>query len=148
MGEILSRAEFWHWWVLAVILLALEIAAPGTFFLWLAVAAGVVGLIVLVLPDLAWQVQVLMFAVGGVVAVVAWRAYARRHPQPSEDPTLNRRGAQYIGETFHLTEPIVDGRGRMKVGDTMWRIAGPDLPAGAKVRITGVEGTVLRVSAE
>lgn len=56
MGEILSRAEFWHWWVLALVLLALEIAAPGTFFLWLAVAAGVVGLILLLLPALAWQI--------------------------------------------------------------------------------------------
>jgi membrane protein implicated in regulation of membrane protease activity len=148
MGEILSRAEFWHWWVLAVVLLALEVAAPGTFFLWLAVAGGVVGLIVLVIPGIPWQLQVLLFAVGGVGAVVAWRAYARRHPQPSDDPTLNRRGAQYIGQAFHLTEPIVDGRGRMKVGDTMWPIAGPDLPAGTKVHVTGVEGTVLRVAAE
>ncbi|MCI0431565.1 MAG: NfeD family protein [Rhodospirillales bacterium] len=148
MGEILSRAEFWHWWVLAVVLLALEVAAPGTFFLWLAIAAGVVGFIVLVLPDLLWQLQVLIFAVGGVAAVVAWRAYARRHPEVSEDPTLNRRGTQYVGQVYHLTEAITDGRGRMKVGDTMWRVAGPDLPAGAKVRVAGVEGTVLRVTAE
>ncbi len=148
MGEILSRAEFWHWWVLAVVLLALEVAAPGTFFLWLAIAAGVVGFIVLVLPDLLWQLQVLIFAVGGVAAVVAWRAYARRHPETSEDPTLNRRGTQYVGQVYHLTEAITDGRGRMKVGDTMWRVAGPDLPAGAKVRVAGVEGTVLRVTAE
>jgi hypothetical protein len=148
MGEFLSRAEFWHWWVLAVVLLALEVAAPGTFFLWLAVAAAVVGLVVLVLPELYWQLQVLLFAVTGVAAVVAWRIYAQRRPQRSDDPTLNRRGEQYVGQVFHLTEPIADGRGRMKVADTMWRIAGPDLPAGAKVRVVGVDGTVLRVSAE
>ena len=145
MNEFLSLAEFWHWWVLAVALLALEVAAPGTFFLWLAVAAAVVGLVVLVLPDLYWQVQVLLFAVTGVAAVVAWRIYARRRPQTSDDPTLNRRGEQYVGRIYHLTEAIRDGRGRMKVDDTMWRIAGPDLPAGAKVRVAGVEGTVLRV---
>ena len=148
MGEFLSRAEFWHWWVLALILLALEVAAPGTFFLWLAIAAGVVGVIVLILPDLYWQVQVLLFAVLGVAAVGAWRLYAKRLPQSSDDPTLNRRGEQYVGQVFHLTEAIVDGRGRMKVADTIWRVAGPDLPAGAKVRVVGVEGTVLRVSAE
>jgi membrane protein implicated in regulation of membrane protease activity len=148
MGEFLSRAEFWHWWVLAVILLALEVTAPGTFFLWLAVAAGVVGLIVLILPDLYWQVQVLLFAIAGVAAVGAWRLYARRLPQTSDDPTLNRRGEQYVGQVFHLSEPITDGRGRMKVADTVWRVAGPDLPAGAKVRVVGVDGTVLRVSAE
>jgi membrane protein implicated in regulation of membrane protease activity len=148
MAEFLSRAEFWHWWVLAVILLALEVAAPGTFFLWLAIAAGVVGLIVLVLPDLYWQVQVLIFAAAGAAAVVAWRLYAKRLPQRSDDPTLNRRGEQYVGQVFHLTEAITDGRGRMKVADTVWRVAGPDLPAGTKVRVIGVEGTVLRVSAE
>jgi inner membrane protein len=148
MAEFLARAEFWHWWVLAIILLALEVAAPGTFFLWLAVAAGIVGLIALLLPDLIWQVQVLLFAVAGVASVVGWRLYARRLPQRSDDPTLNRRGEQYVGQIFHLTDPIVDGRGRMKVADTMWRVAGPDLPAGSKVRVVAVEGTVLRVSAE
>jgi membrane protein implicated in regulation of membrane protease activity len=148
MSDFLSRAEFWHWWVLAIILLALEVAAPGTFFLWLALAAAAVGLIVLVLPDLLWQVQVLLFAVAGVAAVAAWRLYAKRLPQQSDDPTLNRRGEQYVGQTFHLAEPIVNGRGRMRVADTMWRVVGPDLPAGAKVRVVGVEGTVLRVSAE
>ena len=80
MSEFLSRAEFWHWWVLAVVLLALEVAAPGTFFLWLAMAAGAVGLIVLILPDLYWQIQVLLFAVAGIAAVGAWRLYARRLP--------------------------------------------------------------------
>ena len=148
MGEFLSRAEFWHWWVLAVILLALEVAAPGTFFLWLAIAAGAVGLVVLVLPDLYWQIQVLLFAVAGIAAVAAWRLYAKRLPQTSDDPTLNRRGEQYVGQVFHLTEPITDGRGRMKVADTMWGVAGPDLPSGTKVRVVGVEGTVLRVRAE
>ncbi len=148
MDGFLSSAEFWHWWVLAVLLLALEVAAPGTFFLWLAIAAGAVGLIVLVVPDLPWQLQVLLFALGGIGAVVAWRAYASRHPQVSEDPTLNRRGARYVGQVYHLTEAIRDGRGRMKVDDTMWRIAGPDLPAGAKVRVTGIEGTILQVAAE
>jgi membrane protein implicated in regulation of membrane protease activity len=128
--------------------LALEVAAPGTFFLWLAMAAGAVGLIVLILPDLYWQIQVLLFAVAGVAAVAAWRLYARRLPQTSDDPTLNRRGEQYVGQVFHLTEPITDGRGRMKVADTMWGVAGPDLPAGTKVRVVGVEGTVLRVRAE
>ena len=147
MGEALSQAQFWHWWVLAVLLLALEIAAPGTFFLWLAVAAGVVGAILAVFPGVPWQMQVLIFAGGGIAAILAWRAYARRHPQESDDPTLNRRGEQYVGRIYDLTEAIVDGRGRMKVDDTMWRVAGPDLPAGAKVRVVGVEGTVLRVDA-
>lgn len=148
MAEFLSRAEFWHWWVLAVVLLALEVAAPGTFFLWLAIAAGAVGLILLVAPSMIWQIQVLLFAVGGIAAVIAWRAYARRHPQTSDDPTLNRRGEQYVGQVFHLSEPIRDGRGRMKVADTIWRVAGPDLPAGARVRVVGVEGTVLKVTAQ
>jgi membrane protein implicated in regulation of membrane protease activity len=148
MGEFLSRAEFWHWWVLAVILLALEVAAPGTFFLWLAIAAGAVGLIVLIFPELLWQLQVLLFAVGGVAAVLAWRAWQRRHPPTSEDPTLNRRGAQYVGQVFLLTEAIRDGRGRMRVGDTTWRVSGPELPAGARVRVVGVDGTLLRVAPE
>jgi inner membrane protein len=145
MRSLLEGPEFWQWWVLAVLLLALEVAAPGALFLWLAMAAGAVGLVVLMVPTLTWQMQVLLFAVGGIGAVIAWRAYARRHPRPSDEPALNRRGAQYVGQVFHLTEPILDGRGRIKVGDTVWRVAGPDLPAGTRVRVTGTSGIMLEV---
>ena len=141
----LSGIVFWHWWVAAIVLLGIEIFAPGFWFLWMAVAAGIVGTILLVIPQTTWQWQVLLFAVLSVTSLIAWRVYQRRHPTVSDEPNLNRRGAQYVGRVFTLDEAIVNGTGKIRVDDTTWKVSGADRPLGAKVRVTGVAGTVLTV---
>jgi hypothetical protein len=141
----LEGLQFWHWMILGLALAVVEVMAPGTFFLWLGIAAGLTGLLVLVIPDIGWQIQLIAFGVLSIAIVVAWRTYQRRHPTISDDSTLNRRGEQYVGRVFTLVEAIVNGRGTVKVGDSLWRADGPDLPAGVRVKVTGVAGTVLRV---
>ena len=142
---ILEELEFWHWWIFATVLIIVEVFAPGAIFMWMGVAAGVVGFGLLLLPGTSWEIQFLVFAVLSVGSVLAWRRYARRHPVVSDHPTLNLRGQQYVGRRFTLAEPIVNGSGVLNVDDTRWKIRGEDLPAGAQVTVTGVEGTVLRV---
>ena len=137
--------EFWHWWVLAILLILVEILAPGTFFLWLGLAAGVVGLLLLIFPDLAWQLQLLIFAVLAIGTVFAGRAWLKRYPIVSQDNGLNRRGEALVGQVYMLAEAIQTGRGAVKVGDTVWRAEGPDLPKGARVRVVAVQGTTLKV---
>ncbi len=140
--------EYWHWWVLGTALLILEILTPGAFMLWLGIAAGIVGTLLLVAPGIAWEVQLLVFAVLSVASIAAWRVYRRRNPpRATDEPTLNRRGAQYVGRVFTLEEPIVNGYGKLRVDDTTWKVAGADLPSGARVRVTGVDNTVLAVAA-
>jgi len=145
--EFVQQAEFWHWWIAAIVLLVIETFAPGAIFLWLGMAAGSVGLVLLVLPGLAWEYQFLIFALGTVLSAVGWRAYVKRHPAVSDRPALNRRGAQYVGRTFTLEEAIVNGHGKIRVDDSTWKIEGEDLPAGSRIRVTGIDGTVLKVEA-
>jgi membrane protein implicated in regulation of membrane protease activity len=142
-----GEVQFWHWWVLAVLLMLIEVLAPGTFFLWLGLAAGLVGLLLVILPDLGWQLQVLIFAVLAVLAVLAGRAWLKRHPIETADTGLNRRADALVGEIHVLAEAIHTGRGAVKVGDTVWRAEGPDLPKGARVRVVAVNGTTLKVEA-
>ncbi len=137
--------EFWHWWVIGVVFVVAEVFAPGFILLWLGVAAGVVGVALLLVPSLDWRGQLLIFAVISVVSVLAWRAYQRRNPPDSDHPKLNRRGEQLIGRRFTLDEPIVNGSGMARIDDTRWKVEGDDLPAGSTVRVVGVEGTVLKV---
>ncbi|MCB1865054.1 MAG: NfeD family protein [Chromatiales bacterium] len=137
--------DFWGWWIVGAALLVVELLAPGTFFLWLGIAAGVVGLVVWLVPAFPWQAQLVLFAVLTLASVVAWRAYLRRRPIQTDRPALNRRGEQYIGRTAVLAEPIANGRGTLKLDDTVWRIAGPDLAAGTRVQVAGVDGAVLVV---
>lgn len=136
---------FWYWWVLAVGFLGLEMLVTGFFFLWLAVAAFVTGALLLVVPMTPFNVQLLLFSVMAMAAVMAWRRYASAKSQSSDHPLLNRRGAQYIGRTFNLIEAIENGQGKIKVDDTLWKVHGEDCPVGGKVRIVAVNGTVFEV---
>jgi len=143
--ELLGEIEFWHWWVAAVALIIIEALAPGAIFLWLGVSAAVVGAVLLAAPALAWEYQVLIFAALSVGTVIGWRVYHKRHPTETDLPTLNRRGEQYVGRVITLDDAIVNRVGKVRLDDTSWKVEGEDLPAGAQVKVTGVDGVVLKV---
>jgi hypothetical protein len=145
MSEYFSTLLFWHWWVLALILVILEMVLPGFFLLWIGIAAGITGLLLLLVPATPWQVQFVVFGVLALGSILAARYYIRRNPIESEDRTLNRRGEQYVGRVFTIDEAIINGIGKVRVGDSVWRAAGPDLPAGERVKVVGVDGTMLKV---
>ena len=145
MGDFFSTLQFWHWWVLGLVLVVIEMIAPGFFLLWIGLAAGVTGLILLIIPGLGWEIQFLIFGVLAIASVAAARFYIGRNPITTDDATLNRRGSQYIGRVFNLDEAIVNGVGKVKVGDGWWRAEGPDLPAGERVKVVGVDGNMLKV---
>jgi membrane protein implicated in regulation of membrane protease activity len=141
MGQI----DFWQWWILGLVLLVLEVFAPGAFFLWMGIAAGLVGLILFLVPQMGWEYQVLIFAVLSVGSIVVWRQYLKKHPTESDQPSLNRRGEQYVGRVFTLDEPIKNGTGKIHVDDSSWKINGADCEAGTRVKVTGANGVILQV---
>ncbi|AXM09424.1 NfeD family protein [Xanthomonas oryzae pv. oryzae] len=128
------------WAVLALLLIAAETLVPGAFLLWMGIAAAVVCVLVLVLPDIALLVQIVVFVVLSFVSVQVYRTWCRGKGRESDRPLLNRRAEQVIGRRVLLDQAIDDGRGRVKVDDAFWVVAGPDLPAGTPVRIVGVDG--------
>jgi inner membrane protein len=143
--SLFGPLQFWHWWALGGALVTVEVFAPGVMFLWLGVAAGLVGTLLLFWPGLALTGQILVFAALSVASVLAWRRYQKAHPLVTDEPNLNRRGAGCLGARAALVTPIVNGRGRISLGDSSWPALGPDLPAGAVVEVVGVEGTQLRI---
>jgi inner membrane protein len=143
MGTIIALGP-WAWIIAGAILLALELAVPGAFMMWLGLAAGLVGLISLVV-DWSWQWQCVAFAVFALASVPLWRRFARKVDPQTESPMLNRRTEALIGRTFTLEKPIVDGVGTVRIDDTIWRVQGPDAPAGGRVRVTRATGADLSV---
>lgn len=137
--------DYWHWWILGGAFLLLEAFVSGFFFLWLAVSAAVVGFAMLVYPGMGWKIQLLVFSVLSVATIVAFRGYQRKHPARTDQPELNRRSRQYIGRSFTLGEPIVNGMGSLHVDDSTWRIVGDDMPAGETITVVGVDGVLLKV---
>lgn len=141
------QLSYWHWWIASLVLVAIEIVAPGTaWFLWMGVAAGLTGLVLWLAPALSWEWQLLMFSVCSVTTILVWRTYSKTKIPVSDEPLLNRRGEQYVGRVFTLAEPIVNGYGKLRVDDTTWKIEGADLTTGTRVKVTGVDGTVLKVA--
>ena len=137
---------YWHWLILGVVLMIAETLLPGSFLIWLGVGAVVAGLTLLAIPGLAWQAQVVIFALVAVAAIMSWRRYRIANPEVTTHPNLNRRGESYRGRHFTLDSPIVDGVGRIHVDDTLWRVEGTDLPVGTRVMVVDVAGTTLRVA--
>ena len=136
----------WHWLGLGALLLLLEVLTPGFVFIWLAVAAGLIGILLWLLPLLAWQVQLLAFAALAVLCVGAWFGWRRRMSAGQDAAGLNNRMQNYVGTEAMLVEPIGPGHGRVRIGDSTWLAAGPDLPAGSRVRIVGARGALLLVA--
>ncbi len=136
---------FWHWFVFAAVLGTIEILAPGIFFLWLAVASILTGLVVLLMPEIGTAAQVTLF--GGLSIVMVWAAwkFLKKNPITSDQPLLNQRAAQYVGKVFVLEEAIRHGMGRVRIGDSSWKVEGPDMAAGGQVRVTGFDGALLKV---
>ena len=142
---MMESINYWHWFIAGVVLIVLEVFAPGAFFLWLGVSAGVVGLILVVIPDMGWESQFLVFAVISVVSIAAWRIRLQKHPTQSEDDSLNTRTKEYIGRVFPLSEPIENGYGKIHVDDSFWQVNGPDCAVDKKVKVISVNGMVLNV---
>jgi len=142
---MMDSIDFWHWLILALLLIILEIVVPGAFFLWMGVSAGVIGLILWISPDISWESQLLLFSVISVVSIALWRIRLNKHPTESEDNTLNARTTQYIGRVFTLVEPIEDGYGKIHVDDSYWQVSGPDCEKDKKVKVISVDGMILKV---
>lgn len=146
--EALSYLEtltHWDWLVVGLVLVILEIFAPGAVFIWMGLAAGVVGLIVFLFPDISWKWQFIGFAILAITTILLSRRFLKSRPLDTDHPDLNRRGSQYLGRSFVLDEAIIGGHGRMSVDDSSWRIEGPDLPSGAKVIVMAVDGATLQI---
>jgi len=146
MWDILVKLGTWNWLIAGLLLMGLEVLAPGVFLLWLGLAALLVGVITL-FADWVWQVQVIAFAAFSLAAVPLWRRLASQSAPNADSQFLNRRSDALVGRVFTLEKPIMDGSGTVRVDDTVWRVRGPDSPAGSRIKIVRTDGGSLVVEA-
>lgn len=141
------RWDVFAWAAVALLLFAAEAMAPGAFMLWLGLAAAVVFVAVWIVPGIPLLAQVAAFVVLSFVSIQVYRRWFRGREPQSDKPALNRRAAALVGQVVPLQAAIVNGRGRVQIADAYWDVSGPELPAGAPVRIVGAEGMLLQVAA-
>jgi membrane protein implicated in regulation of membrane protease activity len=142
MMSLVTSLGTWNWFIAGVLLLILEMIAPGAYMLWLGLAALVVGGLTYAV-DMTWQVQCAVFVVLAAAAFPLWRHFSRRPTPPTDQPFLNSRAQAIVGRVFTLDKPLIDGSGTVAVGDGHWRVSGPDLPAGRRVRVVRADGANL-----
>ena len=140
------KIVFWYWWALAAVLLVAEITLPGVVFLFLAVGATTAGVVLLIWADTPIEIQLVIFAIVAAASAVVLRPFLKRLQHiDAGDSRLNVRAGAMVGRTLVLDEPILRGRGRVKLGDGSWSVTGPDMAAGTRVRVAAVDGAELRV---
>ena len=145
MTAMLDIEPHYAWLTIALVLAVAEMAIPGVFLIWMAGAALIIGLLSWVLP-LGMPIQIVIFAVLSILAVFMGRRYLVRHPVVSADPLMNRRGDRAVGEMVVVTQAIVGGSGRVRLGDSEWLARGADAAAGTRLTVTGIDGSVLLVA--
>lgn len=144
--EFLGSLTMWHWLIAAAMFFVLELIAPGAFMLWLGLSAMLVG-IVSYFVAWPWQYQLVAFAVFALLSIPLWRHFARGMEKPGDQPFLNRRADAFVGREFTLEKPIVAGNGTVKIDDTIWRLSGPDVPGGSRVKVVRADAATLVVEA-
>ena len=148
----LDSLIYWHWLAFGVLVMLIEVLAPGVIFLWLGIAAILTGLALAAIPSMAWEVQIILFAVLSVLAIATGRRFVAANQKPTDHPMLNQRGRNLV-DTYHTLDLATSGgRGRVQIGDSVWRLkvspSGRDLSAGTRVRVAAVDGTTLVVEAD
>ncbi len=143
-ASLATTLGFWLWIILGLVLVEAEALAPGIFLIWFGLAAILTGLADAWF-DLSWQAALILFAALSLATVLLGRAVTGGAREVSREGDLNRRGQDLVGRVFVLDRPIADGEGRVRVGDSSWRVTGPDTPAGTQVRVVRIEGGTLVV---
>ncbi len=136
---------YWHWWLFAIALVIVEIFSAGAFFIWMGVAAILTGFVLLVMPEMSWQAQFILFAISSIAAILLGRLFFNRKEINTEDPTLSSQESSLIGKSFTVEQAITNGSGRVKVGESTWKANGPDCEVGSSVKVLAVDGAELIV---
>ncbi len=142
---IFDNLLYWHWWLFAIALIIVEVFSAGAFFIWMGVAAILTGFVLLVMPEMSWQIQFTLFAISSIAAILLGRSFFNRKEINTEDPTLSSQETGLIGKTFAVEQAIINGSGRVKVGESTWKANGPDCNVGTSVKVIAIDGAELIV---
>jgi len=137
--------DYWQWWILSGVLLVVELVVPSTFFLWMGISAASVGVLIFFMPAIRFEVQLLIFSIVSLISVIISRyVFSQVQLRDESNHTLNRRGTEYIGRIFTLEQPIINGIGKLNIGDGSWLIEGEDCSIGTRVKVLGLNGIRLQ----
>lgn len=143
--ELVMENAHWFWLSLGGLLLAAEMLGASGYMLWSGLSAVLVGLLTWVMP-LGWPLQGTIFAILTIVTALLWWYWLRKRTLSRPQSMLNQRGQQLLGLRATLTDPVINGFGRVNIADSSWRVKSEqDLPVGTQVEVIAIDGITLHV---
>lgn len=143
--------EYWHWIVLGIALVVLEIFIPSFTALWFGVAAVFIGIILAIAPDLPLVAQVLIWTASSVLLTWLWFKYLK--PLSIDRTKAGLSKESIVGEVGQVLSIPIDGRkGLLRfpapiLGSDEWEFICADaLAIGDRVRAIDVSGNALIVT--
>jgi membrane protein implicated in regulation of membrane protease activity len=142
---LLGLPIVWGWLGLGLLLIAVEMAvAPGSYLLWVGLAALILAAIASV-TTLTISAELALFGVLALASgVLGWVVYGRRAVDDAAQD-LHDPARTLLGQVVTIATAIENGIGQARIGDSVWRVSGPDMAAGTKARIVSVDGATLVV---
>lgn len=134
---------YWHWLILALILIIAETLGAAGLLIALGMAAAITGIITWALA-ITWESQLIFFSIFCIFFAVAWWLFLKKRTEL--EPTLiNRPFESMLGRTTTLVEAIKNGRGKIRMNDAYWCVTGPELPVGSTIKIVSIKDSTLLV---
>ena len=141
MEVFFATIDYWHWLVLGLALVIIELFASSTFFLWMGVSAIMVGILYKLFPNLSWQIQLLLFSGLSIFSIFLTKKY---FPVKTIDNELNVRAKRHIGNIYTVVSNDEHGT-KIKVGDSLWLAKGCDMHIGQRVKVIDTDSVTLIV---
>lgn len=145
---LISLFEPYQFWlILGGILMLIELLGTSGYMLWSSLSAFVIGLITWLTP-ISWYLAWIFFTLLAITIMILWWYWLKQKAKTNQDSLLlTQPFNELIGKQYDLIEPIHNGFGRIKIGDSSWRVQSDiDLPVGTIVKVIAIESNTLKVS--
>jgi len=138
---------WWGWTIVAAGVGLVELHAPGSYLIWIALGAALTAALHSVW-ELSITAQVSSFIIASAFSCLAgFFVYRRFDRRLSDGPTLNQRGLLTVGTRGVVCSNLTNGEGKVRLGDTVWLAEGPDLVEGTSIIVRSIRGSRVTVEA-
>jgi membrane protein implicated in regulation of membrane protease activity len=145
LTHILSGGAY-SWWAVALLLLLVEMMVPSNWLLWPGLSAFIVGAILMIAPDLGWQLAIFIFVGFSVLFLFLGRKFIQISSQHTDAPNLNNRAQRMVGRRGAAQADGVVGMSRIQIDGIEWPVRlenQSEINAGDLLEIIAFDGTTL-----
>ena len=142
--------EYWHWIVFGIALMLSEIFIGSFFIIWFGAAAIVVGLLLLLLPNMSETAQLILWAISSASFALAWFKLIK--PLNIDKTKAGLSKEALLGEVGQVLQvPSGDKRGKVRfpapvLGSDEWLIISHEaVSIGDRVSVVDLSGNALIV---